>query len=35
MKKIIITGGLESSGFKDTSKIEIFLRKLKNANNET
>ena len=32
---IDISGGLESSGFKDTSKIEIFLRKLKNANNET
>ena len=32
---IDISGGLESSGLKDISKIEIFLNKLKNLNNET
>ena len=32
---IDISGGLESSGFKDASKIEIFLKKLKNVNDET
>ena len=31
---IDISGGLETSGFKDISKIEIFLNKLKNLNNE-
>ena len=29
-----ISGGLESLGLKDTSKIEIFLNKMKNINNE-
>ena len=32
---IDISGGLETSGFKDTTKIEIFLNKLKLVNNET
>ena len=32
---IDISGGLETSGFKDISKIEIFLDKIKNLNNET
>ena len=32
---IDISGGLETSGLKDTSKIEIFLNKLKLVNNET
>ena len=32
---IDISGGLETSGFKDISKIEIFLNKIKNLNNET
>ncbi len=32
---IDISGGLESSGLKDISKIEIFLNKIKNLNNET
>ena len=32
---IDISGGLETSGFKDISKIEIFLNKMKNLNNET
>ena len=32
---IDISGGLETSGLKDISKIEIFLNKLKNLNNET
>ena len=31
---IDISGGLESFGLKDTSKIEIFLNKMKNLNNE-
>ena len=31
---IDISGGLETSGFKDISKIEIFLNKLMNINNE-
>ena len=31
---IDISGGLETSGLKDISKIEIFLNKLKNLNNE-
>ena len=30
-----ISGGLETSGLKDISKIEIFLNKIKNLNNET
>ena len=30
-----ISGGLETSGLKDYSKIEIFLNKLKIVNNET
>ena len=30
-----ISGGLETSGLKDISKIEIFLDKIKNLNNET
>ena len=37
-KKIVdiidISGGLESAGSKDISKIEIFLNKIKNLNNE-
>ena len=32
---IDISGGLETSGLKDNSKIEIFLNKLKLVNNET
>ena len=32
---IDISGGLETSGLKDISKIEIFLNKVKQANNET
>ena len=32
---IDISGGLETSGFKDISKIEIFLNKIKNIKNET
>ena len=31
---IDISGGLETSGFKDISKIEIFLKKLMKINNE-
>ena len=31
---IDISGGLETSGLKDISKIEIFLNKLKKINNE-
>ena len=30
-----ISGGLETAGLKDISKIEIFLNKIKNLNNET
>ena len=37
-KKIVdiidISGGLESAGLKDISKIEIFLNKIQNLNNE-
>jgi len=32
---IDISGGLETSGLKDISKIEIFLNKIKKINNET
>ena len=32
---IDISGGLETFGLKDISKIEIFLNKIKNINNET
>ena len=32
---IDISGGVETSGLKDISKIEIFLNKIKNLNNET
>ena len=32
---IDISGGLETFGLKDISKIEIFLNKLKNLNDET
>ena len=32
---IDISGGLETSGFKDRSKIDIFLKKVKQINNET
>ena len=32
---IDISGGLETSGLKDISKIEIFLNKVKNLNDET
>ena len=32
---IDISGGLETSGLKDTSKINIFLKKIKLINNET
>ena len=32
---IDISGGLETSGLKDKSKIEIFLNKVKQVNNET
>ena len=31
---IDISGGLETSGLKDISKIEIFLNKIKNLNDE-
>ena len=31
---IDISGGLETSGFKDISKIEVFLNKIKKLNNE-
>ena len=31
---IDISGGLETSGYKDISKIEIFLNKIKNLKNE-
>ena len=30
-----ISGGLETSGLKDVSKIEIFLNKIKNLKHET
>ena len=32
---IDISGGLETSGLKDTSKIDIFLNKVEQLNNET
>ena len=32
---IDISGGVETFGLKDISKIEIFLRKIKQINNET
>ena len=32
---IDISGGVETSGLKDISKIEIFLKKIKHINNET
>ena len=32
---IDISGGLETSGLKDVSKIKIFLKKMKQVNNET
>ena len=32
---IDISGGVETSGLKDISKIEIFLNKVKQVNNET
>ena len=32
---IDISGGLETSGVKDKSKINIFLNKIKKINNET
>jgi phosphoribosylanthranilate isomerase len=32
---IDISGGVETSGFKDISKIEIFLQKIKKVNDET
>ena len=32
---IDISGGLETSGLKDISKINIFLKKIKQINNET
>ena len=32
---IDISGGLETAGLKDITKIEIFLNKIKNLNNET
>ena len=32
---IDISGGLETGGLKDISKIEIFLNKIKNLKNET
>ena len=32
---IDISGGLETSGLKDISKIETFLNKINNFNNET
>ena len=34
-KYIDISGGLETSGIKDVSKIDIFLNKIKQLNNET
>ena len=34
-KYIDISGGLETSGVKDISKIDIFLNKIKQLNNET
>ena len=34
-KYIDISGGLETSGIKDISKIDIFLNKIKRLNNET
>ena len=34
-KYIDISGGLETSGIKDISKIDIFLKKIKQLNNET
>ena len=33
-KYIDISGGLETSGLKDISKIDIFLNKVKQVNNE-
>jgi phosphoribosylanthranilate isomerase len=32
---IDISGGVETSGLKDISKINIFLKKIKQINNET
>ena len=32
---IDISGGVETSGLKDISKIEIFLKKIKEMNDET
>ena len=32
---IDISGGVETSGVKDISKIEIFLKKINEVNNET
>ena len=32
---IDISGGIETSGLKDISKIEIFLNKIKQINNDT
>ena len=32
---IDISGGLETSGLKDISKIDIFLKKIKQIDNET
>ena len=32
---IDISGGLETSGLKDVSKIDFFLKKVKQINNET
>ena len=32
---IDISGGVETSGIKDISKIEIFLNRIKKINNET
>ena len=32
---IDLSGGLETSGLKDTSKIEVFLNKMKEIKNET
>ena len=32
---IDLSGGLETSGLKDLSKIEIFLKKVKQIKNET
>ncbi len=32
---IDISGGLETAGLKDISKIEIFLKKIKDLKNET